>query len=131
MDHYQGNINGKSFAIWGLSFKPNTDDLREASSLTLIQLLWQNGATVKLYDPQAMPNFKRQFPDQNGYQLCETKENALENTDALCIVTEWDAFKSPDYNELHEKLNDKIIFDGRNVLNKAICDQHNLLYVGL
>lgn len=129
MKFYQGNLCGKVFAIWGLSFKPNTDDIRDASAIILIRKLWEQGATIQAYDPEAMNNFKKQFSSGEQYLLCDSANAAVKNADALCIVTEWNEFKSPDFNLLSKKLSDRVIFDGRNILNKNKCRDHQLQYI--
>jgi len=128
MNFYQGDLRGKIFAIWGLSFKPNTDDIRDASAIILIRKLWEQGATIQAYDPEAMNNFKKQFPSGEQYSLCDSTNATLENADALCIVTEWCEFKSPDFNLLSKKLDDQVIFDGRNMLDKKACSESGLKY---
>jgi UDPglucose 6-dehydrogenase len=128
MRFYNGDINDKTFAIWGLAFKPNTDDIRDAASIRLIQKLWEQGAKIQAYDPEAMPNFKKQFNGDGRYVLCDSANDALENTHALCVITEWSEFKSPEFKLLSEKLIDKVIFDGRNVLNKDQCREVGIDY---
>lgn len=115
MRFYQGNIVGKVFAIWGLAFKPNTDDLRDAASIVLIEKLWENGAFVQAYDPEAMQNFEKKFGDDKRYCLCDSMYDALKNADALCVVTEWDEFKTGDATLIADQMKDKAIFDGRGV----------------
>ena len=113
--HFKGNIKGKTFAIWGLAFKPETDDIREAPSLYIIDALLQKGANIQVFDPEAMPNVKRKFGDKLNYTL--NKYEAAANADALIICTEWSIFRTPDFNRLKEKLNAPIIFDGRNLFD--------------
>ena len=113
--HYKGNIKGKTFAIWGLSFKPNTDDMREAPSRVLMESLWQNGASVRAYDPEAMEETTRIYGDRADLTLCETPEDALEGADALVVITEWNVFRSPDFATIKQHLKDGVIFDGRNM----------------
>ena len=113
--HYQGNIEGKTFAVWGLSFKPNTDDMREAPSRVLMEALWQNGARVRAHDPEAMEETKRIYGDRADLVLCETPEEALEGADALVVVTEWNVFRSPDFAQIKQCLKDDVVFDGRNM----------------
>lgn len=128
MTFYKDNLRGKIFAVWGLSFKPNTDDIRDASAIILIRQLWEQGATIQAYDPEAMTNFKKQFPSHEHYTLCKSANAALENADTLCIVTEWNEFKSPDFNLLSKKLSDRVIFDGRNILDKIKCREFEINY---
>ncbi len=113
--HFGENLTGKHFAVWGLAFKPNTDDMREATSRILINDLLHAGATVTAYDPVAMLEAKRIFKDATGLDYAETPNQALENADALVIVTEWKEFRSPDFSQIKQKLKEKIIFDGRNM----------------
>ncbi len=114
-DHYDGDLKGKTIAVWGLSFKPNTDDMREAPSRVLMEALWEAGASVQAYDPEAMEETARIYPDQAGLTLCEKAYDAVEGADALAIVTEWQEFRSPDFQTLKDKLADAVIFDGRNL----------------
>ena len=114
--YYGGNVAGKHFAMWGLAFKPNTDDIREAPALFLIDELLEAGATVTTFDPEAMPNVKRIYSDKIGY--AEDEYDALEGADALIIVTEWNEFRTPDFEKLSD-LNSKAIFDGRNLYDVA------------
>ena len=113
--HYNGNLSGKTFALWGLSFKPNTDDMREAPSRVLMEALWKAGAKVQAYDPEAMEETQRIYGNQDNLTLCGTKEAALKGADALMIVTEWQIFKAPDLELIKEKLTHPVIFDGRNL----------------
>lgn len=109
---YEGNLKGKHFAMWGLAFKPNTDDIREAPALYIIDELLEAGATVTTFDPEAMPNVKRIYGDKIGY--AKEEYNAIEGADALIIVTEWNEFRAPDFDKL-AVLKAKAIFDGRNL----------------
>lgn len=113
LKYYKQNLNNKHFAIWGLAFKPNTDDIREAPALYLIQELLNAGATVCAYDPEAMPNVKKEIGDK--IQYAEHQYEALKNADALIIATEWQAFRTPDFDKIARVLKNKIIFDGRNL----------------
>lgn len=114
-DHYEGNLAGKCIAVWGLAFKPRTDDMREASSRVLMEALWDAGATVRAYDPEAMAEAKRIYGDRADLVYCDSAHEALESADALAIVTEWQEFRSPDFDLLKKTLQDPIIFDGRNL----------------
>lgn len=113
--YYQGDLSGKVFALWGLSFKPNTDDMREAPSRVLLEALINAGATVRAYDPEAIEEAKRIYPDLKGLILCDNTCDALDDADALCIVTEWKKFWSPDFEEMKRHLKQPLIFDGRNL----------------
>ena len=108
-------IKNKVFALWGLSFKPNTDDMREAPSIVLMQALWKAGAKVQAYDPQAMEETQNEFGHVKALMLMGTKEAALKNADALIICTEWQSFKAPDFNLVDTELNEPVLFDGRNL----------------
>jgi UDPglucose 6-dehydrogenase len=115
------NLKGKHFALWGLAFKPNTDDMREASSRVLIGELIKAGATITAYDPVAMIEAKRIFKDEKHLSFVDTQDNALKNADALIIVTEWTEFRSPDFALIKSSLKAPFIFDGRNLYDpKAV-----------
>ncbi|MBA2778984.1 UDP-glucose dehydrogenase family protein [Billgrantia kenyensis] len=113
--HYQGNLAGKTFAIWGLAFKPNTDDMREAPSRVLMEALWQAGAKVQAFDPEAMEETQRIYGNRDDLTLCGTKEAALRGADALAILTEWQSFRAPDFELIKQQLAAPVIFDGRNM----------------
>jgi UDPglucose 6-dehydrogenase len=115
------NLKGKHFALWGLAFKPNTDDMREASSRVLINELIKAGASITAYDPVAMDEAKRIFKDEKSLSFVDTQEEALKNADALIIVTEWTEFRSPDFTLIKSSLKTPMIFDGRNLYDpKAV-----------
>lgn len=111
--YYKGDLKGKHFALWGLAFKPETDDIREAPALYIIEELLAAGATITAFDPEAMPNIKNLLGDKIGY--AKNQYEALENADALLIVTEWSVFRTPDFDQLESLLKSKVIFDGRNL----------------
>jgi len=129
--HYDGDLEGKTFAIWGLSFKPRTDDMREAPSRVLMEALWAAGAKVRAYDPEAMDETRRLYPDQSGLELCDTAYGALEGADALAIVTEWQEFRSPDFIEFKDKLADGVVFDGRNLYEPNVLETFGLRYYAI
>ena len=112
---FGNDIKGKKFALWGLAFKPNTDDIREAPALTIIDALVSAGATVTAYDPEAMPNIKREIGDKINYS--GNQYEALQDADALIIATEWSEFRTPDFNKIGSLLKNKLIFDGRNLFD--------------
>ena len=114
--YFNDNLKGKHFALWGLAFKPNTDDIREAPALYLIDALTEAGATVTAYDPEAMPNVKDVIGDKITY--VDSHYAALDNADALIIATEWAEFRTPDFEVIEAKLSTKAIFDGRNLFDK-------------
>jgi len=118
---FGANLKGKHFALWGLAFKPNTDDMREASSRVLINELIKSGASITAYDPVAMDEAKRIFKDEKSLSFVDTQEEALKNADALIIVTEWTEFRSPDFALIKSSLKAPMIFDGRNLYDpKAV-----------
>lgn len=112
---FSGNLKDKVFAVWGLAFKPNTDDMREAPSRTLMEGLWRLGAKVQAYDPVANRETLKIYPASKNFSLFESKEAALKDADALILVTEWPAFRAPDFELIKKELKTPIIFDGRNL----------------
>lgn len=117
LSHYSGDIEGKVFALWGLSFKPNTDDMREAPSRVIMEALWSAGAKIQVFDPEAMQECQRIYGNREGLILMGTQEAALKGADALILVTEWQQFKSPDFEHIKQALKQPVIFDGRNQYN--------------
>ena len=115
MKAHFGSLRGKTIALWGLAFKPNTDDMREAASRVLIEALWGEGAKVRAYDPVAMPECTRIYGSRDDLVLCKSADQALEGADALAIVTEWREFRSPDFDFIKGALSTPVIFDGRNL----------------
>jgi UDPglucose 6-dehydrogenase len=111
--YFKNNLKGKKFALWGLAFKPNTDDIREAPALKIIEELLSEGASVIAYDPEAMANVKKEIGDKITF--AESQYAALENADALVIATEWSEFRTPDFNKMKSLLKNHVIFDGRNL----------------
>ena len=128
---YDGDLGGKVIALWGLSFKPRTDDMREAPSRVLIEQLLEHGASVRAYDPVAMDEARGIYGDRAGLTMCETAEDALEGANALAIVTEWKNFWSPDFDHLAGQLEDKAIFDGRNLYDPDAMRAFGLRYFGI
>jgi UDPglucose 6-dehydrogenase len=128
---YKNDLAGKTFALWGLSFKPNTDDMREAPSRVLMEALWQAGAKVQAYDPAAMEETQHIYGLQPLLQLCGTKEAALHNADALVIMTEWRQFKAPDFEFLKNTLLQPVIFDGRNLFDPVRMKEKGFTYKGI
>ena len=131
--HYGGvdALRGKTVAGWGLAFKPHTDDMREASSRTLLALLWQAGATVRAYDPEAHHEALRIFGERDDLLLCDSAYQALVDVDALVVVTEWKQFRSPDFNRVRDALRDKVVFDGRNLYHPDELEALGLAYYGI
>lgn len=125
---YRGKLEGKVIALWGLAFKPDTDDMREAPSRVVIESLFQAGALVQAYDPEALAEAKRIYGDSASLRLCTSPDAALEQADALVIVTEWKEFRSPDFDALSRSLRDKVIFDGRNIYAPAFVRRSGLDY---
>ena len=130
VNRFGKDLSGLSFCIWGLSFKPGTDDVREAPSLVVARGLIDNGAKLKVYDPQAIDEFKKAIGDEylDSIEFFDGRYDALEGCDALILVTEWKEFRNPDFERLSQKLNNMIIFDGRNIYDKRIEKQGFELY---
>ena len=126
--HFGNNLQGKTFALWGLSFKPNTDDMREAPSRVLMEALWAAGAKVQAYDPEAMHETQRIYGNREELLLCGTKESALKHADALVIVTEWQAFRAPDFDTIKDLLSESVIFDGRNMYDTKRMHKRGFTY---
>jgi UDPglucose 6-dehydrogenase len=124
-------VRGKVFAVWGLAFKPNTDDMREASSRRLLEQLWEAGASVRAYDPEATGEARRIFGERDDLVLCTSAASALEGADALAVVTEWKEFRSPDFSRLHAALGDAVVFDGRNLYEPEEVEAAGLAYYGI
>jgi UDPglucose 6-dehydrogenase len=128
-EYYKGNLKGKRFALWGLAFKPNTDDIREAPSLAIIDALLKEGASVCAYDPEAMANVKNQLG--NSIDYATSQYGALEGADALLIATEWSEFRTPDFERMEKLLPSKLIFDGRNLFEVAKMKQMGYHYISV
>ncbi|MDH4608716.1 UDP-glucose/GDP-mannose dehydrogenase family protein [Pseudomonas sp. BN102] len=126
--HYNGDLSGKTIALWGLSFKPNTDDMREAPSRVLLESLWASGARVQAFDPEAMQEARRLYGERNDLTLMDSKEAALDTAHALVILTEWLNFRVVDFALIRERLGDKVIFDGRNIFDPAHLAREGLAY---
>jgi len=128
-DHFQGDLSGKTFCIWGIAFKPGTDDIREAPSLTIMQALLDKGAKVVAYDAVAEETCKQVMGDTIAYAA-----NAIEATqdaDALVVCTDWDEFKLPDFEDIANRMNGKVIFDGRNIYRRSLVKEHGFAYYGV
>ena len=124
-------VRGQTFAVWGLAFKPNTDDMREASSRRLLAQLWEAGAKVRAYDPEAAHEAGRVFGERDDLVLCDSAADALQGADALVVVTEWKQFRSPDFRHLQAVLGDAVVFDGRNLYEPAEVETAGLAYYGI
>ncbi|TXH91907.1 UDP-glucose/GDP-mannose dehydrogenase family protein [Thauera aminoaromatica] len=131
VERFGEDLSGKHFAVWGLAFKPNTDDMREAPSRVIIAELFRRGATVTAYDPVAMPEARRVFGEDARLAYAERPMQALDDADALLIVTEWKEFRSPDFDAIKAKLKSGIIFDGRNIFDPALPKKAGLTYLSI
>ena len=129
--HFDGALGGKTFAVWGLSFKPRTDDMREASSRVLIEALWAAGARVRAFDPVATEEARRIWGERDDLVYCASPEEALQGSDALVLVTEWKVFHSPDFFEMARTLTDKALFDGRNIYDPGLVNSAGMHYYGI
>jgi UDPglucose 6-dehydrogenase len=129
--HFPAGLTGKSIAIWGLAFKPNTDDMREAPSRYLMEALWHEGATVRAFDPEAMSECRRLYGYRDDLELCATRDDTLQDADALVICTEWKNFRVVDFDLLAKKLRARLIIDGRNLYNPEQVAASGLHYCGI
>ena len=126
--HFGNELQGRTIALWGLAFKPNTDDMREAPSRRIIEELRASGAKVRAYDPVAMDEARRIYGECDDLELVETSEEALKGADALVVVTEWMVFRSPDFEVIKRELGNPVIFDGRNIYNPDLMEQLGFVY---
>lgn len=131
LDHYGGEVQGRTFALWGLAFKPNTDDMREAPSRVILEELWKRGARFRVFDPKAMDECHRLYGARPDLVLCRTQEEALTDADALVIATEWRSFQSVSFDELAAGLREKVVFDGRNILSPTVARASGFTYYGI
>lgn len=129
LEYFNNNIEGKIIALWGLSFKPNTDDIRDAPSLEIIKELIKKGAVIKAYDPEAMNNVRKEVGDQVSYML--DMYDCLPEADALVIATEWSAFRNPDFEKISNSMKHKVIFDGRNVFELEQMEEYDFDYFSI
>lgn len=129
MHHFNDDISGKTFTVWGLAFKPNTDDMREAPSLVIIDALIKAGAQVKAYDPVAMQEAKHVLPPE--VQLADDAVSATQGADAVILVTEWAEFRLPDWDQIAENMKQKVLFDGRNIYNPTDMKARGFSYYGI
>jgi UDPglucose 6-dehydrogenase len=129
--YFHGNLHGKVVALWGLAFKPNTNDMREASSRVLVEALWAAGASVRAYDPVALDEARQIYGEREDLTLCNRADEALEGADALAIVTEWREFRSPDFDHIAATLRERAVFDGRNLYDPVLLRQHGLRYFAI
>jgi len=129
--YFKGDLKGRTIAIWGLAFKPNTDDMREAPARELMEALWQAGAKVRAYDPVAMGEAARIYGKRADLELTPDQDAALVGSDALAIVTEWQEFRSPDFDNIRGSLRHPVIFDGRNLYEPSLVRTFGLEYFGI
>jgi UDPglucose 6-dehydrogenase len=128
-DYFKGKLANHTVAIWGLAFKPRTDDIREAPALVLIDRLLDAGARIRVHDPVAMENVRKKYGDKLTY--CATPYATLDGADALAILTEWNEFRNPDFSIIRKKLSAPVIFDGRNLFDPQKMDQLGIQYSGI
>ena len=126
LSYFKNDLKGKTIAIWGLAFKPNTDDIREAPSLKMIKELTTKGAAIIAYDPEAMENVKKEIGDKIAY--ADNQYDALEAADALLIATEWSEFRTPDFAKMKSLLKNPVIFDGRNLFELEQMEEAGFHY---
>jgi len=131
VQHYSGDLQGKIFALWGLAFKPKTDDMREAPSRVILESLIDAGAAVRAFDPEALAEARRIYGDKPSLTLVETAEEALQGANALIVVTEWKNFWSPDFDLIKNTLKDAVIFDGRNLYQPELLKKQGFVYYGI
>ena len=129
--YFDGRLGGRTIAVWGLAFKPNTDDMRDAASRVLMEKLWESGARVRAYDPVAAPEARRLYGDRPDLTLCDTAMAALDGADALAIVTEWQEFRSPDFETIRQRLKAPVVFDGRNLYDPLLLKRFGLKYFAI
>ncbi len=130
-DHFDGDLSGRTFALWGLAFKPSTDDMREAPSRAVMEALWEAGASVQAYDPEAMDEAEHLYGERDDLVLCDTPYDAVEDADALVVCTEWPVFRSPDFERIRDALRQPLIFDGRNVYPPSVMASLGFTYYGM
>jgi UDPglucose 6-dehydrogenase len=129
--HFGGKLKGRTLALWGLAFKPNTDDMREAPSRVLMEALWEEGARVRAYDPQSMTETARIYGTRPDLKLCASADEALAGADALVIVTEWQEFRSPDFDRIRKALAAPVIFDGRNLYDPKLLARQGFAHYAI
>ncbi len=130
-DFYTEELSGKTFALWGLAFKPDTDDIREAPALEIINALLAAGASVKAFDPEAGQNVRKKYQDTPGLEVLDHQYDVLEDADALIIATEWNVFRSPDFDKIKQSLKQPVIFDGRNLYDVADMKTNDYKYISI
>ena len=130
-EHFGGDLSGRTLALWGLSFKPNTDDMREAPSRVVMEAAWAAGATVRAYDPVALTEAARLYGPREDLVLCRHRDDALARADALVVVTEWNEFRSPDFDAIKVALKHPVIFDGRNLYDPQMLAALGFTHIGI
>ena len=125
------DLRGRTIGVWGLSFKPNTDDMREAPSRVLVEAIWAAGGRVKAFDPQAMTACEQLYGQRDDMTYCDSKEDAIDDADCLVICTEWKAFWAPDFEDIKRRLASPVIIDGRNLYNPALMEELDIEYYGI
>jgi len=129
--YYDGDLRGKTIALWGLAFKPDTNDMREASSRALMEALWDAGASVRAYDPAALAEARRSYGERDDLVLCEHADDALRGADSLAVVTEWREFRTPDFEHIKSMLTEAVIFDGRNLYDPRYLKDAGFKYFAI
>ncbi|ABM62942.1 UDP-glucose dehydrogenase family protein [Halorhodospira halophila] len=129
--HFGEDLGGRTFGLWGLAFKPNTDDMREAPSRVVMEALWEAGARVQAYDPEAMDEAERIYGNRQDLELCDNLYDAVEDADALIVCTEWQVFRSPDFERIRDALRQPVVFDGRNVYPPSMMEALGFTYYGM
>ena len=129
--HFNGDIKGKTFGVWGLSYKPRTDDIREAPAITIIKKLSEAGAVIQAFDPAAMDNFKEQFGNIPNLKFCKNNYDALKNSSALVLITEWNEFRKLDLEKMKKLMKDYVVFDGRNIYKPDELKSEGFAYYGI
>ena len=131
LGYFRGSFRGCTLAVWGLAFKPDTNDMREAPSRALLEAVWRAGGSVRAYDPQAMPEARRLYGDRQDLVLCKRRDDALEGADALAVVTEWREFRSLNLDAVRRTLVRPVVFDGRNLYDPGLLAEHGIDHVGI
>jgi UDPglucose 6-dehydrogenase len=127
--HFGPKLKGKTIAIWGLAFKPNTDDMREAPVLNIVDALTREGVTIRAFDPAAMDEAKRRFG--KSVKLCDSNYDALKGADGLVLLTEWNEFRRPDFDRIRTLLREAVVFDGRNIYDPRVMREKGFVYYGI
>ena len=131
LGHFKGDVKGKTIAVWGLSYKPRTDDIREAPAITIIKKLSEAGAKIQAFDPAAMDNFTEQYGKTPNLTFCKNNYDALKDASALVLVTEWNEFRNPDLEKMKSLMKDFVVFDGRNIYKRELLETEGFTYYGI